>query len=209
MALYAIKPRFRRALRGSAEWLALHGATPDQITTAGVIASLGGGAAFAVGHRVAGAYLAVPALALARTAANALDGMVAELTGAGRPAGELYNETADRLSDAVFLAGAGAVPGVPAALAAGGLAAAELASFVGVATRAAGGDRRYDGPMGKPDRMLVLGAAGLAAGFVRRPAALVTPALVTIAVGSLLTTANRYRRAHADLTALHDDARPA
>jgi CDP-diacylglycerol--glycerol-3-phosphate 3-phosphatidyltransferase len=209
MALYAIKPRFHRALRGTAEWLAARGTTPDQITTAGIVASLGGGAALATGHHVPGAYLAVPALALGRTAANALDGMVAQLTGTGRPAGELYNEIADRLGDAAFLAGAGAVPGVPAALAASGLAAAELASFVGVTARAAGGARRYDGPMGKPDRMLVLGAAGLAAAFVRRPARVVAPALATIAVGSLVTAANRYRHAHADLTARGDNPTPA
>lgn len=199
MALYAIKPRFRQALDGAATWLADRGTTPDQITTAGVVASLAGGAALAVGHRARGAYLAVPVLALARTAANALDGMVAERTGTARPAGELYNETADRVGDAAFLTGAGAVPGVPPALAAAGLAAAELASFVGVASRAAGGDRRYEGPMGKPDRMLVLGVAGLMAAIVRRPAAVVAPAVATIAAGSLATAANRYRAAAADL----------
>jgi len=136
-----------------------------------------------------------------RTAANALDGLVAEESGLGRPAGELYNKTADRLGDVAFLAGAAAVPGVPPALALGALAAAELSSFVGIGAKAAGGTRRYDGPMGKPDRMLALGAAGLVAATTRRPARALNAGLALIAVGALATAANRYRRAHAELEA--------
>jgi phosphatidylglycerophosphate synthase len=144
---------------------------------------------------------AVPVLAFARTAANALDGLVAEESGLGRPAGELYNETADRLGDIAFLVGTTALPGVRPALAFGALAAAELSSFVGVSAKAAGGRRRYDGPMGKPDRMLVLGAAGLAAAATRRPARVINASLVVVAAGAVLTAANRYRHAHAELDA--------
>jgi CDP-diacylglycerol---glycerol-3-phosphate 3-phosphatidyltransferase len=143
----------------------------------------------------------VPVLAFARTAANALDGLVAEESGLGRPAGELYNETADRLGDIAFLAGTAAVPGVRPALALGALAAAELSSFVGVSARAAGGRRRYEGPMGKPDRMLVVGAAGLAAAVTRRPARVLNASLALIAAGALVTAANRYRHAHGELDA--------
>jgi hypothetical protein len=75
--------------------------------------------------------------------------------------------------------------GVRPALALGALAAAELASFVGVSARAAGGRRRYEGPMGKPDRMLVLGAAALAAAASRRPARVLNAGLALIAAGAL------------------------
>jgi CDP-diacylglycerol---glycerol-3-phosphate 3-phosphatidyltransferase len=143
----------------------------------------------------------VPLLALARTTANALDGLVAEESGLGRPAGELYNETADRLGDIAFLAGTAAVPGVRPGLALGALAAAELSSFVGVSAKAAGGRRRYEGPMGKPDRMLVVGAAGLAAAVTRQPARALNASLALIAAGALVTAANRYRHAHAELDA--------
>ncbi|HEY2956791.1 MAG TPA: CDP-alcohol phosphatidyltransferase family protein [Actinomycetota bacterium] len=201
MGIYAVKPRFRRLLRGTARTLAGRGVMPDQVTTAGVVAGGLGALAFAVGGRWRGAFATVPVLALARTAANALDGLVAEESGLGRPAGELYNETADRLGDIAFLAGTAAVPGVPPALALGALAAAELSSFVGVSAKAAGGRRRYEGPMGKPDRMLVLGAAGLAAALARRPARALNAGLALIAAGALVTAANRYRRAHAELDA--------
>src|SRR5262245_54770984 len=139
MGIYQIKPWFRGRLRGSARALAARGVTADQVTSAGIAASVLGGLAFAAGRWSAWVYLAVPLLAFCRTAANALDGLVAEEAGSSRPVGELYNETADRIGDAAFLAGAAAAPGVPAALAFGALAAAGLASFVGVTAKAAGG----------------------------------------------------------------------
>lgn len=200
MGIYRIKPWFRGRLRGLARALAARGVSADQVTTAGIAASvLGGLALVAAGQGWVLAYLAVPPLAFCRTAANALDGLVAEETGTGRPAGELYNETADRLGDAAFLGGAAAVPGVPPALALGALAAAGLASFVGIAAKAAGGARRSDGPMGKPDRMLVLGAATLVAPWLERPARAIVAGLLVVAFGSLITAINRYRRARNEL----------
>jgi CDP-diacylglycerol--glycerol-3-phosphate 3-phosphatidyltransferase len=203
MGVYAVKPAFRKLLRGSARALAAQGVTPDQVTAAGVVASALGGLAFGAARRRPRVYAAVPALAFVRTAANALDGLVAEEAGMSRPAGELWNETADRIGDAAFLAGAAVVPGVPPVLAASALAAAELSSFVGVTAKAAGGKRHYDGPMGKPDRMLVLGAAGLVAAFVKRPAWVVNTGLAVIGAGAVATAANRYRLAHAELEAAH------
>ncbi|MGH9156912.1 MAG: CDP-alcohol phosphatidyltransferase family protein [Acidimicrobiales bacterium] len=203
MGIYRVKPWFRGRLRGLARELGRRGASPDQVTSAGLAASVAGGLALASGRVTRRAYLLVPVLAFVRIAANALDGLVAEETGTGRPAGELYNETADRLGDIAFFAGAATVPGVPAALAFGALAAAELASFVGITAKAAGGRRRFDGPMGKPDRMVALGVAGMVAGrrWCRRPSVPVTTALVAVAGGALVTAANRYRWAHQELEA--------
>lgn len=112
--------------------------------------------------REGGAWLIlVPLGAFLRTAANALDGMVAKTTGRSRPLGEVLNETVDRVADvAVFLPMA-LVPGVPDLLVTGALAAMLTTSFLGLAVKAAGGPRVYAGIMGKPDRMFVAGAAGL------------------------------------------------
>ena len=201
MGVYAVKPWFRRRLASTARALGRRGVTPDRVTTAGVAASVVGGLAFACGRLSRRAYLLVPGLALARTAANALDGLVAEQTGTARPAGELWNETADRLGDLAFFAGAATVPGVPAGLALAALAAAELSSYVGVAARAAGGRRRYEGPMGKPDRMLVLSVAALVAGRRQclRPEIPVSAALSAVTAGALATAAHRYRLASTEL----------
>lgn len=199
MGIYAIKPRFRRLLSGFASRLADNGTTPDQVTTAGLAFAALGAAAIGAGRWLPVLFAAVPFMAFGRIACNALDGLVAELQNSGRPAGELFNETADRLADLLFLIAAATVPGTSPALAIAALAASQLASFIGVASRAAGGTRRYDGPMGKPDRMLVLGLASLAALAFDSPGTAFSWALGIIAGGGLATGFNRYRRAHREL----------
>lgn len=194
MGVYAIKPWFRRRLEGSADALGRR-TTPDRITSAGVMFSVAGGTAIAAGQISPWWWLAVPILALLRTAANALDGLVAQRTNRTRPAGELWNETADRLGDICFFAGVAALGLAGPALAA--LALAAVASFVGVTAKAAGASRRYDGPMGKPDRMLVISIAALASavGWVEAW----EWAMYLIAAGAILTALNRYRHAKREL----------
>ena len=199
MGIYAIKPWFRGRLLGTAQRLARRGTTPDHVTAAGVCASLLGGGALALGRISAWWWLAVPVLIFLRIAANALDGLVAQEADLARPAGELFNEIADRLGDAALIGAIAAVPGVVPGLAFGALAAAGLASFVGITARAAGGTRRYDGPMGKPDRMFAVALAASVAPFVDHPRRVFTAALWLILGGALLTAANRYRKAHAEL----------
>jgi CDP-diacylglycerol--glycerol-3-phosphate 3-phosphatidyltransferase len=210
MGIYTIKPWFRGRLAGLTEALTRRGVSADQVTTAGVLAAVLGGAAIGMGDRWHPLWLAVPVLVLARIAANALDGLVAVASATARPAGELYNETADRIGDAAFLGAVALVSGVPPALAIGALAAAELASFIGITARAAGGTRRYDGPMGKPDRMAVVALAGLVAAFLGRSSAglVWNVALVVIAAGAVITAVNRYRRAHRELDRPSEGAVP-
>lgn len=202
MGIYAIKPWFRCRLAGVTEALVRAGVSADRVTTAGIVAALLGGVAVWAGDALGPAWwFAVPVLVFLRIAANALDGLVALRSGTARPAGELYNETADRIGDAVLIGATALVSGVPAGLALGALAAAELASFVGITARAAGGTRRYDGPMGKPDRMAVLALAGLLAPLLPDSALVWRVALAVIAAGALVTAVNRYLRAHRELSA--------
>lgn len=204
MGIYAIKPWFRNRLAGATDLLVRRGVSADQVTSAGVLAALLGGAAIWLGDSWHLLWLAVSVLAFIRIAANALDGLVAIASATARPAGELYNETADRISDAAFIGAVATVSGVPPALAIAALAAAQLASFIGVTARAAGGTRRYEGPMGKPDRMAVLALAGLIAAFLGRAQAanVWQIALGLITVGALATAVNRYLRAHRELAEL-------
>lgn len=201
MGIYAVKPRFRQLLHGFATRLAEAGTTPDRVTGAGLAFAALGGGAIAGGRWWPILWAAVPLMALGRITCNALDGLVAEIQGSGRPAGELFNETADRLGDLAFLLPVALVPGVPLALVLGAVAASQLASFIGVSSRAAGGTRRYDGPMGKPDRMLVLGIGALAALAVDPPGPAFGWAVGVIAFGGVATAANRYLRAHRELEA--------
>lgn len=199
MGIYAIKPWFRGRLSGATDALVRRRVTPDQVTAAGLVAAALGGVAVWAGDGRALVWLAVPVLAFLRIMANALDGLVAQRANLARPAGELFNETSDRLADAAFLLPLATVEGVPVWLPFAAVAAAELAAFVGVTARAAGGTRRYDGPMGKPDRMAVVGVAAVVAAFLERPERAWTTGLAVAAAGALLTAVNRYRKAHREL----------
>ena len=199
MGIYAIKPWFRGRLSGATDALVRRRVTPDQVTAAGLAAAIAGGVVIWLGDGAPLVWLAVPVLAFVRIAANALDGLVAQRAGLARPAGELFNETADRLADAAFLLPVATVDGVPAWLPFAAVAAAELAAFVGVTARAAGGTRRYDGPMGKPDRMAVVAVAAVVAAFLAEPDRAWEVALALVAAGALVTAVNRYRKAYPEL----------
>ena len=74
--------------------------------------------------------------------------------------GEVWNEVGDRLGDVLFIGALAFVPAVgPGARARRPRIAAVLASFVGLAARAAGGRRLYGGVLSKPGRMIVLAVA--------------------------------------------------
>jgi CDP-diacylglycerol--glycerol-3-phosphate 3-phosphatidyltransferase len=190
LAIYSLKPAFRRALAPVEHALVRAGVSADAITVAGVFFAGLAGLGVWLGRDGNLWLLLVPAGAFLRTAANALDGLVAARTGTARPLGEVLNETADRVGDVVAFLLVALVPGVNDILVAGTLAAMLVSSFLGVAIKAAGGRRVYSGIMGKPDRMLVLGVAALVAMFVD-PGATFLAALWIVMIGSLVTIAQR------------------
>jgi CDP-diacylglycerol--glycerol-3-phosphate 3-phosphatidyltransferase len=190
MAIYAFKPAFRRALAPIGRLLVRTGISADAITIAGLIFAALGGLGVWVGRHGGPGLLLVPAGALLRTAANALDGWIAQETKSSRPLGEVLNETADRVADVAMFLPIALVPGVPDLLVAGAVAAMLVVSFLGVVIKAAGGPRVYAGVMGKPDRMLVLGIAAIA-GLVTEPRVAFTVALWVVFFGAALTLVQR------------------
>ena len=197
--IYAIKPGFQRVLRPVEDWLVARRVHPDGLTLAALALALAGGAALALAPALPGLLLAVPVVALLRTALNALDGLVARRLGLARPWGEVLNELGDRLADVALFGALLLVPGVHPGLGAGALAVMLLASYAGILARAAGGRRQYGGVLGKADRMLLLALAG--------PAALLLDAtlvfnsmLAVVLIGGLVTLGQRLRASHAELT---------
>lgn len=195
--LYALKPAFVRRLRGVEDELVRLGVRADALTVAAVMVAAAAGTAIAAGALLDAPllWLAVPPLALVRIALNALDGSVARRTGTARPFGAALNETCDRLSDIAIVAPLAFVAGAPPALAA--TTAMLLASFIGVLAQAVGGARDYGGPMGKADRMLVVGLAAAVA-----PVAPVawTVAAAAITAGCAVTAATRLARLKATVS---------
>ncbi|MHB1261395.1 MAG: CDP-alcohol phosphatidyltransferase family protein [Thermoplasmatota archaeon] len=157
MVVYGLKPRFRAALRPVLTFACrFH---PNAVSGAAVVFAVL--AALALWQAPARPWLLLvaPVLFFLRIAANALDGMVAQERGLASPRGEMVNEFSDRVNDTLILAGLAASGFVPPLLAAAVLVATLLVSYLGILPKAAGGSRRYDGPMGKADRMLLLGLA--------------------------------------------------
>jgi CDP-diacylglycerol--glycerol-3-phosphate 3-phosphatidyltransferase len=150
--------------------LAARGVAPDTITIAAVPVAALGGAALLASPSLPAALLLMPFLAAARLVLNLLDGALARRSGRSHPRGELLNELCDRLADIGFLAPVAVLPGANAVIVLLGVIGAVLASYVGITTRAAGGERIYRGVLSKPGRMVLLSVAAVAA-FVVGPVA--------------------------------------
>src|SRR4051794_31421259 len=193
MGVYAIKPAFQRSLGGAEAWLVARRVHPDVLTGAALGLAVLGGALLYAGAGAPGLLLLVPLVALGRIALNALDGLVARATGLARPWGEVLNEVADRLADVALLGGLALAPTSEGRLGAATLVAVLVSSYLGLASRAAGGPRQYGGLMGKADRMLYLALAALVAGLAGRPEWL-NAYLAIVLVGSLVTIAQRGRQ---------------
>lgn len=156
ISAYHIKPRFQQLLKPVLEVLHKAGASANAITWAALLLSAGTGLLlwlFPNGHML---WVFAVAL-LVRMALNALDGMMARVHDLKSVGGEMLNELGDVLSDAVMFLPLVKLPGVTPGWVLGFVFLALLNEFIGVLTRAATGVRRYDGPMGKSDRALVLG----------------------------------------------------
>lgn len=160
-SLYSFKPRFQACLRPLVVGLAARRVTPNQVTIAAVLLSVVAGAALCLAPGARAPLLAVPVVLLARMALNAIDGMLAREHAMQTRLGGLLNELGDVLADIALYLPLAWLPGIqPAAVVAfvmGGL----LAEFAGVVAAAQGGERRYDGPMGKSDRALAVSVVGI------------------------------------------------
>lgn len=163
--------------------------TPDRLTLAAVPVAIIGGCCLLASTAVPVILLAVPVLATTRLVLNLLDGAVARRSGRIHARGELYNEVGDRAADIAFLAPVAFLPGASAPVVLLGVLAAVMASFVGLAAKAAGGERLYRGILSKPGRMVLLSVCAVAAIPVGPPAWTVFgPVLL---VGAILTLIER------------------
>lgn len=178
MSIYALKPRFQDLLRPLVARLQGAGVTANQVTlTACALSAALGGLLLAV--PAAKLFLLVPAWLFLRMALNAADGMLAREFGQSSALGAYLNEICDVVSDAALYAPFAFLPGTPPWLMAMLILLAVVAEFAGVLGVMVGGERRYDGPMGKSDRAFLFGAVALLVG-VGVPLAGILPFVWTI-----------------------------
>jgi CDP-diacylglycerol--glycerol-3-phosphate 3-phosphatidyltransferase len=162
MSLYELKPKFQNLLRPLTRWLAARGVTANQVTLAAAAGSVAVGALAAWSRAL---FVLIPVWLFLRMALNAIDGMLAREHGQKSALGAYLNELGDIVSDLAltlpFLTVAAFAP-LDVWLFALAAVITECAGLIGPLADAS---RRYDGPLGKSDRALVLGALALWSGL--------------------------------------------
>lgn len=165
ISVYQLKPRFQALLQPVLRRLRNWGFTPNSLTIIAFLLSLAMGCYSFYGERQIALFL-VPACLLLRMALNALDGMMARQFNLQSKLGAVLNEMGDLLSDAVLYYPVLYVLFDMDSIWVGWfIFLSILNEFAGLIGQALGGERRYDGPMGKSDRALVLGLLCLLIGF--------------------------------------------
>ncbi|VWD63645.1 CDP-alcohol phosphatidyltransferase [Burkholderia lata] len=161
MSLYALKPKFQNRLRPFANSLAERGVTANQVTLFAAGGSIVVGALAGLGVFARALFLLIPLWLFARMALNAIDGMLAREHNQKSTLGAYLNELGDVVSDIALVLPFLAIPVfAPADVWLFALTAVivECAGLIGPLV---GVSRRYDGPFGKSDRALALGAFAL------------------------------------------------
>ena len=133
------------------------GVTANQLTISAIILSCLMGFGFLQYHTFYLGILIIPFGLLLRMALNALDGMMARQYDMQSQLGEILNEIGDVVSDIAIIFPFVILPGInPVIIILFGVLAI-LNEFAGILSKAIGKERRYDGPMGKSDRALIIG----------------------------------------------------
>ena len=174
------RPTTDRIVIPLARSLVRMGATPNALTTFGLLATVVGAGIVVAGHPLSGALVLVFA-----TATDALDGAVARLTGNVTSWGAFYDSVCDRISDivlfgaAIWLVRSDPLVFVVALVA---LAGALLTSYIRAKAESLGYDATV-GLMERPERVMIL-IAGMGLG-------LLLPALWVLAIGGIITVGQR------------------
>lgn len=156
ISVYQLKPKFQALLQPLLLKLKKWGFTPNSLTILAFLLSLAMGLMSYYGPREISLVL-FPFVLLLRMALNALDGMMARQFQMQSKLGAALNEMGDVLSDIVLYYPLYLLFSMDQIWIMAFLLLSVLNEFAGIFGQAIGGERRYDGPMGKSDRALVVG----------------------------------------------------
>ena len=208
LSIYQLKPRFQALLRPLVRTLFRAGVTANQVTVSACVLSVALGVALYGLPLPTWCFALIPVWMLCRMALNAIDGMLAREHGQQSVLGANLNELTDVVSDAaLYLPFARIAPFDPFWIGVIALLAA-LSEMAGIQGAVVGGERRYDGPMGKSDRAFVFGLLGLivAAGGHEADSHAAWHALITWGLPciALLTACSIYNRVQAGIRGAHE-----
>jgi CDP-diacylglycerol--glycerol-3-phosphate 3-phosphatidyltransferase len=191
--IYDLKPSFQALLRPFAARLAQAGVTANGVTLAALGLSLAHGAWLALAPDAQLPFLLLPVTLFLRMALNAIDGMMAREHGMKSAEGAVLNELGDVISDAALYLPFALVVGVNAPLVVLVVVAAIIGEMAGALGAMLGGERRYDGPLGKSDRALAFGLLAFLIGIGVAPGMWTTAYLAALLALAALTIFNRGR----------------
>lgn len=161
ISVYNIKPKFQQLLRPVLDFLYKKGVSANQITLSSILLSLIIGILFWYADECNYLFLTLPIGLFLRMALNALDGMMARTYNQQSKLGELLNELGDVVSDLFIFIPLLKYEQENIYFIVAFLCLGIINEFAGVMGKLIAGERRYDGPMGKSDRALVIGVYGI------------------------------------------------
>lgn len=205
-----VRARETRWAASAAQYLLRKGSTPDGISLSSVLFALVAALCFVFVWRCDSTLLqrilliAAAAGIQGRLICNLLDGMVAIEGGLRSPAGAVYNELPDRVSDTLLLLGVGyGILLFPAAatLSWGCALLALATAYIRLLGGTCGLAQRFSGPMAKQHRMALLTGGAIVAAIVPQwGQQIFMVILVVIFLGTAVTCINRARQIIRDLS---------
>ena len=157
ISVYKIKPKFQKLLQPVLVFLRNVGVSPNQITIFTVFFSIALGVFlfFAIENKLW--FLFVSLGLLLRMALNALDGMMAKQFNLQSKKGEILNELGDVISDLAIFFPFIYFDSLKTEYVIIFIVLSIINEFCGILSKSMYAVRRYDGPMGKSDRALLVG----------------------------------------------------
>lgn len=161
ISVYKLKPKFQQLLTPVLLFFHRNKITANQITISSILLSVVIGILFWNADISKWFLLSLPAGLLMRMALNALDGMMARKFNQTSKLGEVLNEVGDIVSDVIIFFPLLKFQPESLYFIVVFIVLSIINEFAGVMGKIVGKERRYDGPMGKSDRALILGLYGL------------------------------------------------
>ncbi|HIP50717.1 MAG TPA: CDP-alcohol phosphatidyltransferase family protein [Campylobacterales bacterium] len=165
MTIYDLKPKFQALLRPIVNFLAQKNITPNQVTMFAMLLSIIVGFIIAYTGGAKWILLFVPLFMFLRMALNAIDGLLAKEHDMKTKRGAMFNEMSDVIADVALFLPFAFIVGVNPIYVVLFAVVGVFNEMAGVVAQTLNGERRYDGPMGKSDRVFVVGFIALLLGL--------------------------------------------
>ncbi|MFP3833114.1 CDP-alcohol phosphatidyltransferase family protein [Chryseobacterium sp. SIMBA_028] len=194
ISVYKLKPKFQQLLTPILLFLNKNNITANQITISSILLSVVIGVLFWNADVSKWFFLSLPIGLLLRMALNALDGMMARRFNQTSTLGEVLNEVGDIISDVIIFFPLLKFQSESVYLIVIFIVLGVINEFSGLLGKIVGKERRYDGPMGKSDRALMLGLYGLLLFFGVRITSISNYIFGTLIILLLISTYTRLKK---------------